>query len=116
MIMMIAGAFDLHWLAVEEESLVGVPRDCAHAEAYARSVTRLPSGFHRHPGGIHVWRLRRPEGGSRDRGTGHETCRPVGTHGLRWRVRRSHYFSCCVQNLPAYPATLRPLPLVLHHS
>src|SRR5579859_5982007 len=66
MILMVAGALDLHGLAVEEESLVGVPANIANAEADALGVVPLQItarlfGLDRNFGSVEVRSLRRPE-------------------------------------------------------
>ena len=60
-ILMIAGAFDLDRLAVEEESFVGVPSNVAHAEVHALGIARLASGLDCHRSRIEIRSLRRPE-------------------------------------------------------
>ena len=92
-VLMVAGAFDLHRLAVEEESLVGVPRDRAHAKADALGVARLPAGLDRDHRRVKVRSFRRPQRGIRDVALRRESCRAVGSDGLRRGIRRRDDFS-----------------------
>src|ERR1035438_9536019 len=113
-IMMVAGTLDLYRLAVEKESFVSVPRDCAYAKAQALRVARLAARLNRHHHRIHVRGLRRPECGIRHIGACRKRCGAIGSDGLWCRFCRTDRFPRRVEDLPAHAATLRLLAVVLH--
>ena len=111
---MIASAFESHGLAVEKKSFVGVPRQTADAEADALRIACLSTGLDGYHCRIKIRRLRGPKRWIRQIRVRHESSRAVCRNRLGSGLRGGYDFSCGIVNLPAYPATLRLLVLVLH--
>src|SRR5690348_12257213 len=102
---MVAGAFNLHRLAIEEKSFVGIPFDIAHTEGDALGVARLSARLNGCDRSVEIRRFNRPESRIRQIRIRSEGCCTVGRYGLLRRVNRSNYFATGILHLPANPAT-----------
>ncbi len=61
MVLVVAGALDLHGFAVQEETLVGIEADRPHSEGRFVAVHRSAGGFDGGHRAVHVRRFERPE-------------------------------------------------------
>ena len=106
-ILMIAGAFDLHRLAVEKKSLVGIESDGAHPETHTLSIAGLSAGFNRHDRRIKVGSRRRPAFGIREVRSCGEGPGAVASDRLRSGIGSRNRLARSVKDLPAHAADLR---------
>jgi len=61
MIVVIAGALDLHRLAIEEEALVRIKNRGAHAKAHSLRIANFFADFDACNRRIKIWLIHRPE-------------------------------------------------------
>ena len=113
-VLMIASAFDLHRLAVEEESFVCIEGYGAHSETYPLSVSRFSTGLDGDYRRVKVRSFRRPECGIRQVRVRGESGGAIGCKGLRHGLCAGYHLSSSVEDLPVHAAILRLPALVLH--
>ena len=114
-ILVVAGALNLHRLPVEQEAVVGVELDGAYAKRDALGVADLVAGLDGHDGCVEVGGVDGPEGRIYELGRCCKSRAPVNANWLRGRFGSSHGLAIRIQDLPVYFCTLRLLSFVLHH-
>src|ERR1700721_2425224 len=107
---MVAGALDLHGLAVQEESLVHIEGKAAHSEADPLCIANLAFGFHGDHSRIEMRRLGRPQQRRWNSGRSNKSPGSVSLDRLRCCLGGAHLPAFRIENLPAKAAALRLVP------
>src|SRR5258708_20925927 len=101
---MIAGAFELHGLAVQEKTFVRVPCDGTHAERNALGIASFAARFDGHYYRVETRSLGRPQRWAGQPRNGCKRCRTVGSDLLRSGIRSGDGLPCWINYLPAHTA------------
>src|SRR5205823_4620046 len=112
-VLVVACAFELHGLAVEEETSVGIPPERPDAKAHALGIADLATGFDGYESRIKVRSLWRPPCRIRQRRTGCECRRAICRDLLGRGIGAGDRFASCVENLPTRATGCRLRALVL---